>query len=135
MTWQHVSGMALPLLEYLNIRAPHLEGYYYTYIRNYCAKHDISIEINEINTLQPPRQFDACIMDIACQDLKISDNDCKKIYYCKSYLQIKWKSDLMTALGDTLTEGNMKGYRMYQQSSSKREEVVQERPNERTWAI
>ena len=55
MTWQHVSGMARPLLEYPNVRAPHLEGHFYTYIRNYCAKHDISIEINDINTLQPPR--------------------------------------------------------------------------------
>ena len=132
MTWQHVSGMSQPLMEYPKVRAPHLEGHFYTYIRSYCAKHDISIEINNITTLQPPRQLDECIMDIACQDLEISDDDCKKIYYCKSYLQTKWKSDLMTALGDTVMKGIMKGYRMYQQSSSKREEVVLERPNERT---
>ena len=74
-------------------------------------------------------------MDIACRDLEISANDYKKIYYCKIYLQIKWKSDLMTAYGDTVTKGIIQGYRIYQQSSSKREEVVQERPNVRTWAI
>ena len=47
-TWQHVSGMSKPLMEYPKVRAPHLEGHFYTYIRSYCAKHDISIEINNI---------------------------------------------------------------------------------------
>ena len=41
----------------------------------------------------------------------------------------------MTAVGDTVMKGIVKGYRMHQQSSSKREEIVQERPNERTWAV
>ena len=26
--WQHTSGMSKPLLQYQNIRAPHLEGHY-----------------------------------------------------------------------------------------------------------
>ena len=112
-----------------------MEGHFYTYIQRYCAKHDISIEINDIEIIQPPRQNDECIMDNSCRDLELSANDCKKIYFCKSYLQTKWKSDLMTAYGDTVMKEITQGYRMYQQSSSKREEVVQERPNERTWAI
>ena len=55
-----------------------------------------------------------------------------KIYYCKSYLQ---NSDLMTVFGNTVMKGITQGYRIYQQSSSKREEVVQERLNERTWDL
>ena len=77
--WQHVSGMSRPLLQFPTIRAPHLEGHLYTYVRQYCAEHNISIEINGIGIQKPPRQGDACIMDIACSDLKISDGDCRKI--------------------------------------------------------
>ena len=87
--WQHVSGMTHPLLQYPNIRAPHLEGHWYAYVRQYCAEHKISIEISGIEIQQPPRQNDKCIMDVACSDLDFSDGDCKKIYYCKTYLQVK----------------------------------------------
>ena len=52
-------------------------------------------------------------MDIACSDLEISDDNCKQIYYCKSYLKVKWISDLMTAFGDRLVDGMMQGYIMY----------------------
>lgn len=63
-------------------------------------------------------------MDIAYNDLENSDNDYKQIYYCRSYLQVKLKSDLMTAFGDLLADKIMQGCRMYQHSSSKKEEIV-----------
>ena len=88
-SWQHVSGMSHPLLEFPEVRAPHLEGHFYTHVRKYRARHGISIEINDIETQNLPRGNDEFIMDIACSDLEISDNDCKQIYYCKSYLQVK----------------------------------------------
>ena len=83
----------------------------------------------------PPRGNDEFIMDIACRDTEINDNECKKIYYCKSYLQVKWKSDLMTAQDDRIADCIMQGYRMYQHSSSKREEITQDRPRLATWRI
>ena len=85
--WQHVSGMTHPLLQYPNKRAPHLEGHWYAYIRKYCAKHKISIEISGIEIQQPPRERDKSIMDVVCSDPDIDDRDCRKIYYCKTYLQ------------------------------------------------
>ena len=133
--WQHVSGMTHPLLQYTKIRAPHLEGHLYAYVRQYCAKHEISIEISGIEIQKPPRQNDESIMNVACSDLEFSNRECKKIYYCKTYLQVKWLSDLLTADAKILPKGIYYGYRMITQSSSKEEEAVQERPNERTWAI
>ena len=114
---------------------PHLEGHFYTHVRKYCARHGISIEINDIETQNPPQGSNEFIMDIACSDPEISDNDCKQIYYCKSYLQVKWKSDLMTAFGDQLADGTWEGYRMYQHSSSKKEEISQDRPSSSTWKV
>ena len=74
-------------------------------------------------------------MDIACSDLEISDDNCKQIYYCKSYLKVKWISDLMTAFGDQVADGIMQGYRMYQHCSSKREEITQDRPSSSTLKV
>ena len=127
--------MARPLLQFPEIRAPHLEGHYYTYVRQFCAKHKISLEIEGINTEKPPRENDECIMDVACSDFDIEPKDCKKIYYCKSYLQIKWLSDLLTANAKVVQKGIWKGYRTITESSSKIEEAIQERPDERTWAV
>ena len=74
-------------------------------------------------------------MDVICSDPDIKDRDCKKLYYCKTYLQVKWLSDLLTADAKELQKGIFHGQRMITQSSSKIEEAVQERPDDRTWAI
>ena len=127
--------MSKPLLQYPDIRAPHLEGHYYTYVRKYCAKHNISLEVNGIEIQQPPRENNKCIMDVACSDIEIRKDDCKLNYYCKCYLQVKWISDLLTADAKIVPTNIYKGIRsITQSSSSKLEEVVQERPNEKSWA-
>ena len=41
----------------------------------------------------------------------------------------------MNAFGNRIADGMMQGYRLYQHSSSKREEVTQERPGPATWKI
>lgn len=104
--------MSRPLLQFPTIRAAHLEGHLYTYVQQYCAEHNISIEINRIEIQKPPRQGDKCIMDVACSDLEISDADCRKIYYCKSYLQVKWLSDLLSADKKFIPKGIFHGYQM-----------------------
>ena len=84
------------------------------YVRQYCAEHKnkISIEISGIEIQQPPPQKDKCIMDVACSDIEFSDGDCKKIYYCKTYLQVKWLSDLLTTDAKILPKGIFCGHRM-----------------------
>ena len=67
--------------------------------------------------------------------LTITDADCRKIYYCKSYLQVKWLSDILSADSQFVPKGIYYGYQMITQLSSKLEEVVQERPNEQSWRI
>jgi hypothetical protein len=43
-TQQHASGMSKSLLQYPEIRAPHLEGHYYAHIRRFLAQHKASIK-------------------------------------------------------------------------------------------
>jgi len=74
-------------------------------------------------------------MEVACSDPTIKDNDIKKIYFCKSYLQVKWISDLCTADGSNVLKSVKDGIRSIRQSSSRCEEVVQERPGSYIWTI
>jgi hypothetical protein len=55
-TFQNASGMSLPLLQYPNIRVPHLEGHYYAHIRRLLAKHNASLEIDCIPRQTQERQ-------------------------------------------------------------------------------
>ena len=95
-TWQHASGMTKPLLQYPQRRAPHLEGDFYNHVRGFLAKHNMSLEIAGISEATPPKTEDWAIMDVACLDESFSDNEVRKIYYCKSFLQVRWMSDLIS---------------------------------------
>jgi hypothetical protein len=44
-TQQNASGLSKPLLQYSEIRAPHLEGHYYVHIRRFLATHNANQEI------------------------------------------------------------------------------------------
>jgi hypothetical protein len=98
--FQHASGISQPLLQFPSTRAPHLEGHYYVHIRRFLAKHKASIEIDCVPLPYNKRCGDQYIIDIACsptnttslekQVLKhYNDDKIRKIYYCKSYLQVK----------------------------------------------
>jgi hypothetical protein len=102
--------MSLPLLQYPEIRAPHLEGHYYTHIRRFLARNKASLEIDCIPPPVYERQGDEYIMDVVClpntatemdrSNLKqYTDAEIIHLYYCKSYLKVKKISDLFTADG------------------------------------
>jgi hypothetical protein len=60
------SGLSMPLLQYPEIRAPHLEGHYYVYIRRFLAQNKSSLEIECIPTPTYKRQGDEYTMDVIC---------------------------------------------------------------------
>ena len=124
---KHVSGMPQPLLHYPSVRSPHLEGYLYTRFRAFVAKYDLSLQVAGIHVSPPPQDNDWCIMEVACSDPTIKDNDIKKIYFCKSYLQVKWISNLCTSDGSNVLISVKNGIWSIRQSSSWYKEVVQER--------
>ena len=45
VTFQHVSGCQQSLLQFPKRRAPHLEGYFYPYLRQFLSDHDSSMEV------------------------------------------------------------------------------------------
>lgn len=127
--------MSKTLPEYPDIRVPHLQGFYFSYIRNYLAKHGLSLQINRIDTATLPRENDECIMDLVCRDSTFSTADIQKVYYCKSYLEFKWVSDMCTADGEQVHVGVVYGEKSIRHSASMKEEIVQERPSEASWIV
>ena len=116
--WQHVSGMPQPLLQFPAVHAPHLEGHFYAHFRSFLASHDLSLQIAGIDASTPPRENDRCIMEVAYNDDEFWDIDITKIYYCKSYLQVKWISDLCNADGSEVLCTVKDGIQSIRQSSS-----------------
>ena len=74
-------------------------------------------------------------MDVACSDPTIPDCDIWRIYYCKSYLQVKWTSNLCTADGSKVLPLLKSGHHSIWQSYSRNEEIIQERLYNKTWTI
>ena len=101
-TFQHVSGLSLPRLEYPNQRAPHLKGYYYVYLREFLAEHEIQLEFACVTSPKPEQEDDYLIMDKACAETKaeLDNNFIRTINYCRSYLQVHWLSDICTGDGN-----------------------------------
>jgi hypothetical protein len=144
---QHTSGLLLPLLQYPPIQAPHLDGYYYTNMRRFLARTDGSIEIACVPTPSKERCGDEYIMDDICSPMETSllqrehlqqytDMEIRKLFWCKSYLQLKRISDLCTADVTFIILPNIhKGERSIKQSSSRLSEIHKQRPNEVSWSI
>ena len=144
--FQHASVISLPLLQYPKGRAPHLEGYYYANMGRFLAKTDGSLEIACVPHPVVERSGDEHIMDammtpsqassLQMEHLKHYTNmEIRKLYWCKSYLQVKRISDLCTADGTFVIPNVHKGQRSIQQSSSRLSEIKQQRLNEATWGI
>ena len=144
--FQHSSGLSQPLLQYPKVRAPHLEGYYYSNMRRFLAKYSGSLEIDCVPRSKKERDGDEYIMDVICspedttslqqdQLLHYNDMEIRKLYWCKSYLQVKRISDLCTADGKFILPNVTKGERSIRQCSSRLGEINQHRPNEVTWGV
>ena len=74
-------------------------------------------------------------MEVACNDNNIPDIDIKKFFYCKSYLQVKWISDICNIDGSEVLKLVKNGVQSIRKSSSYNEEVVQDQPGSKTWTI
>jgi hypothetical protein len=145
-TFQKASGLSKPLLQYPEIRAPHIGGHYYVHIGGFLAKHGASLEIYCIPKSADEIQGDEYIMDVVCSPTTTTEMDrnylqhytdaeIRQLYYCKNYLQMTRISDLCTADGVFILPSVAKGERSIRQCASKLEEIKQDRPDEVTWTI
>ena len=74
-------------------------------------------------------------MDLATSDNAFEDKEIKFIYYCKSFLQVRWVSDLGNADGTSVLSNIKDGLRSIRQSQSKYEGIIQEQPYNKIWTV
>ena len=135
VTFQHVSGCQQPLLQFPKQRAPHLEGYFYPYLRQFLADNESSLEVACVKPLQTEREDDRFLMDIACEDNTLDTTTVNKINYCRLFLEVHRISDICTADGNFISDSVYIGQRSYGSSASRVIEAVQERPEMKSWGI
>ena len=135
-TFQHVSGLSLQLLEYLDQRAPHLEGHYYVHLRKFLAEHKIQLECACVNRPTLEHKNDIFLMDAVCAKTKeeVSDANVRIINYCRNYLEVQRLSDICTADGQFIIRSVWDGDRSITQSQSLLEEILQDKPGKKEWA-
>ena len=134
-TIQLASGISQPIIQYPMVRTPHLEGHFYKHLRKFLGSNNLSFEIAGIETATPPREYDRCIMDIVTSDNEFKDRNIKYVYYCKSFLQVRWVSDLCNADGTSVLSNIKDGLHSIQQSQSKYKEIIQEQLYEKIWTV
>ena len=101
LTFQHTSGLSLPLLQYPEQRAPHLEGHYYVHLRKFLAEHKMQLECACVDRPKLEREHDSFLMDAVCAKSteELSDAQARTINYCRNYFEVKRLSDICTADG------------------------------------
>ena len=129
-TFQHASGLSLPLLEYPNQQAPHLEGHYYVYLRQFLAEHKMQLECECVDRPKLERENDIFLMNAGCARSKeeLSDAKVRAINYYRNYLEVKRLSDICTADGHYNITSAFDGKRSVTQSQNRLEEIIQDRP-------
>ena len=112
-TIQHASGLSQPLLKYPNLRAPHIKGYYYVYLRKFLSEHRMQMECAYVTRPELEHENGIFLMDAACAKSKadLSDPDIRVINYCQSYLEVQRLSDICTVDGRYILPSGMEGQR------------------------
>ena len=80
-TFQYASGFSLPLLEYPEQRAPHLEGHYYVYLRQFLVEHKMQLECDCVDRPKLEHENDIFLMDTVCARTKKETQRCKSENY------------------------------------------------------
>ena len=134
-TFQHASGLSLPLLEFPEQRAPHLEGHYYVQLRKFLAEHKLQLECACVDRPKLERDHDIFLMDAVCSKTKeeVSDANVQIINYCRNYLEVQRLSDICTADGQFIVKAVWDGDRSITQSQSHLEEILQDKPERKDW--
>ena len=131
---QAQSGFSKPLLQYPALRAPHLEGYYTTMIRNFLKTQRASIDIAGLEVYPSLRLNDQHLMDIASNS-KFSAASLRRINYCRLYLEVTTISDITSPKGKQFLPGILEGERSIHLSTSAGIPSFQARPDESSWLI
>jgi hypothetical protein len=100
LAWsQKQTGFSLPILQYPQSAAPHLEARWIRSLREALLNVQGSIIVDRPYTIAPERTNDRHIMDWIIESKKFYDKDIRILNYCRLYLNVTTISELFDATG------------------------------------
>ena len=128
-------GTSVSILADVKTNLPHLESKWLASLRTFLAFIDSSLQLDTDYVPPCQREYDASIMDIVLQNGKFTDDEIKRLNYCRLYLQAHTLSDLTNINGYTLDETKLEGAPSLQSSRTHSGLINQRRPSDSEWYL
>ena len=137
LAWFQVqAGVSFPLLEYPSRPVPQLESKWISSMRDFLAKINAAIVIDDFVPPAPQRLHDFVIMNVIHASGAFNNAEIRRLNYCCLYLQAETASDLTTGVaGDRLDPSKLRGTWSLQGSRHHGNAIYQDRPEGKTWAL
>jgi hypothetical protein len=136
LSWAQLqAGIAQPILSDTTTHLPHLETCWLDSLRTFLACCNGSIEVDNPYVLPLQREHDFYLMDVILASKRFTDDEIRKINYCRLYLQALTISDITIAGGTRLDPYFLKGRRGPMSSSTRLHHVNQARPDSHSWNL
>jgi hypothetical protein len=136
LSWAQLqAGIAQPILSDMTTHLPHLETCWLDSLHTFLACCNGSIEVDNPYVLPLQREHDFYLMDVILASKRFTDEEIRKINYCRLYLQALTISDLIIAGGTRLDPYFLKGRCGPMLSSTRLHHVNQARPDSHSWNL
>ena len=128
-------GTSVSFLVEVKMHLPHLESKWLASLRLFLASIDSSFQLDKEYIPKLQRECDIHIMDVILQSGQFTNDEIKRLNYCRLYLQAQTISDLATIDGYQLDETKRQGYPSLQSSTTYEGLIHQKRPSEKEWTL
>ena len=122
-------------LSEVKINLPHLESKWLASLRLVLASIDSSLQLNTEYIPPLQRECDVHIMDVVLQSGQFTNEEVKRLNYCRLYLQAHTISDLAPIDGYNLDETKRQGNPSILSSRTHSGLVNQSKPSEKEWRL
>ena len=134
--WMHLSvGVSYSILENPTVQLPHLESKWIASMRDFMARHQLYMQLDNPGIPPLQREHDQHIMDLLIGSNHYTATEIRKLNYCRLYLRAVTLSDLAlpcgTAIDSNLLDGNPSPHSCRDNHLS----VHQESPSPTEWKI
>jgi hypothetical protein len=127
---QFCVGTSTPLLSETATALPHLEAEWLNSLRQYLCDVEGSIAVEQAYVVEPQRERDEFLMDLALSSGRFKPKQLCRVNYCRMYLNVLHVSDVTTANGKAILPGMYSGEAGRVQTTNK---VNQAKPDAKAW--
>ena len=136
LRWFQVqAGVSYPILQQVSSPLPQLESKWIASLRTFLHSIGASIWVDNPGIPKLQRMHDVVLMDVIQSSARFTDQEIRKLNYCRLYLKAVTLSDITTVSGTSLDSSKLTGEISLQSSTHLGPEIYQERPSPSTWLL